>query len=131
MLGARLILTGLRSDIPELLSAFDIFTLPSYREGMPRTIIEAMLMGKPVVATDIRGSREEVVPGLTGLLVPVRDAGALARAFTTLIGDAVLRHRMGQAGRARALALYDEARVVALQIDAIRTHLPASLRDRA
>ncbi len=130
-LGPRLILTGMRSDIPELLSAFDIFTLPSWREGMPRTIIEAMLMSKPVVATDIRGSREEVVPDETGLLVPARDASALANAFIGLIGDAPLRQRMGRAGRARALALYDEAKVVALQIAAIRTHLPAPLRARA
>ena len=130
-LGPQLILTGMRSDIPALLSGFDIFTLPSYREGMPRTIIEAMLMAKPVVATDIRGSREEVVPGETGLLVPARDAAALAQAFTALLNDAPLRARMGQAGRARALALYDEARVVALQITTIRAHLPPALRERA
>ena len=130
-LGSRLILTGMRGDIPELLSAFDIFTLPSWREGMPRTIIEAMLMSKPVVATDIRGSREEVVPDETGLLVPARNAGALANAFVRLVGDAALRQRMGLAGRMRALALYDEAKVVALQIAAIRTHLPISLRARA
>ena len=130
-LGERLILTGLRSDIPELLAAMDIFTLPSYREGMPRTIIEAMLMAKPVVATNIRGSREEVVAGETGLLVPVRDAAALAQAFITLINDAGLRTRLGQSGRARALTLYDEAKVVARQIAAIRAHLPAALSARA
>ena len=130
-LGERLICTGLRSDIPDLLAAMDIFTLPSYREGMPVTIIEAMLMAKPVVATNIRGSREEVIADETGLLVPVRDAAALAQAFATLIGDAQLRARMGQAGRARALALYDESKVVALQIAAIRAHLPAPLAARA
>ena len=85
-LGSRLILTGQRSDVPGLLAAMDVFTLPSWREGMPRTIIEAMLMAKPVVATNIRGSREEVVDGETGLLVPVRDAAALAQAFIKLIG---------------------------------------------
>ena len=130
-LGARLIVTGQRADIAQLLCAFDIFTLPSYREGMPRTIIEAMLMARPVVATDIRGSREEVVAGETGLLVPARDANALAQAFITLINDAPLRTRMGQAGRARALALYDEAQVVRLQIATIRAHLPPALCVRA
>ncbi len=130
-LGARLILTGLRDDIAEVLDAIDIFTLPSHREGMPRTIIEAMLMGKPVVATNIRGSREEVVDGQTGLLTPVRDAGALARALMQLSADAALRQRLGAAGRARALQLYDETRVVARQIDALRAHLPAALRARA
>lgn len=130
-LGERLVLTGLRGDIPDLLAAMDVFTLPSYREGMPRTIIEAMLMARPVVATDIRGSREEVVAGETGLLVPVRDGAALARAFATLIGDPALRQRMGAAGRARALELYDESMVVARQIAALRAHLPEPLKGRA
>ena len=130
-LGARLILTGLRTDIAEVLDAIDIFTLPSHREGMPRTIIEAMLMGKPVVATNIRGSREEVVAGQTGLLTPVGDAGALAGALLQLSADAALRRQMGAAGRVRALQLYDETNVVARQIDALRAHLPAVLRARA
>ena len=108
---------GYRRDVPELLRAADIFTLPSHREGMPRSIIEAMMTGLPVVATDIRGSREEVVPGETGLLVPVRDSEALAEALGRLVEDAALRRRLGGAGRARALELYDEAKVVARQLD--------------
>ena len=131
LLGERLIITGLRSDIPALLSAMDIFTLPSYREGMPRTIIEAMVMAKPVVATNIRGVREEVVDGETGLLVPSRDANALTNAIIILVKDRAMRERMGDAGRARALLLYDESVVVARQIAAIRAHLPASLLSRA
>jgi glycosyltransferase involved in cell wall biosynthesis len=131
-LGARLVLTGLRSDIPGLLTALDVFTLPSHREGMPITIIEAMMMmALPVVATDIRGSREEVVEGETGLLVPVRDAAALAAALQTLVDDPEARTHMGRAGRARALALFDESRVVARQIAEIRARLPAGLRERA
>lgn len=119
-LGSRLKLAGMREDVPDLLSAMDIFCLPSYREGMPRTIIEAMMMGKPVVATNIRGSREEVVLEQTGLLVPTRNAFALTHAFARLLQSAQLRVRMGQAGRARALALYDEQYVVHLQINKIR-----------
>ncbi|HEX4328481.1 MAG TPA: glycosyltransferase family 4 protein [Burkholderiales bacterium] len=130
-LGPRLILTGMRNDVPDLCAAMDVFTLPSYREGMPRSIIEAMHMGLPVVATDIRGSREEVVREQTGLLVPTRDAAALEQAFMRLIADPGLRSRMGAAGRARALELYDEVKVVARQIAAIRAHLPAVLRDKA
>jgi glycosyltransferase involved in cell wall biosynthesis len=103
--------------VPALLGAADIFTLPSHREGMPRSIIEAMMTGLPVVATDIRGSREEVVPEETGALVPVNDAAALARALNRLVADPPLRARWGAAGRARALALYDEAKVVARQLD--------------
>jgi glycosyltransferase involved in cell wall biosynthesis len=97
--------------------AMDLFCLPSWREGMPRTIIEAMMSGLPVVATDIRGSREEVVPGVTGLLVPVRDADGLARGLEQLIVDPDRRQRYGQAGRERALALYDESRVIAMQLE--------------
>uniref|UniRef100_Q47GK3 Glycosyl transferase, group 1 n=1 Tax=Dechloromonas aromatica (strain RCB) TaxID=159087 RepID=Q47GK3_DECAR len=115
-LGKRLVATGARKDIPELLAAMDVFCLPSWREGMPRTIIEAMMMGKAVIATDIRGSREEVVPGETGLLVPTRSPEALAEAFLALAGDRQKVVSMGLKGRERALALYDEAQVVALQI---------------
>lgn len=116
-LAERIRFLGYRRDVPDLLRAADIFTLPSHREGMPRSIIEAMMTGLPVVATDIRGSREEVVPGETGLLVPVRDSEALAEALSRLVEDAALRRRLGRAGRARALELYDEAKVVARQLD--------------
>jgi glycosyltransferase involved in cell wall biosynthesis len=110
---------GYRRDVPALLRAADIFTLPSHREGMPRSIIEAMMTGLPVVATDIRGSREEVVPEKTGMLVSVGDAAALAAALNRLAGDAALRARWGRAGRERALALYDEAKVVARQLEVL------------
>jgi glycosyltransferase involved in cell wall biosynthesis len=119
-LGARLILAGMRKDIPDLMGAMDVFCLPSYREGMPRTIIEAMMSGLPVVATDIRGSREEVVANDTGLLVPARDAAALAKAFARLIKAHAEARAMGEAGRRRALRLYDEHKVVGLQIDTIQ-----------
>ncbi len=108
---------GYRGDAAELLRAADIFTLPSHREGMPRSIVEAMLTGLPVVATDIRGAREEVVAEETGLLVPVGDAAALAAALNRLARDAALRRRLGEAGLRRAKAHYDEATVVARQID--------------
>lgn len=122
-LGKRLVATGARKDIPELLAAMDVFCLPSWREGMPRTIIEAMMMGKAVIATDIRGSREEVVPGETGLLVPTRSPKALADAFLVLAGDRGKVASMGAKGRERALILYDEAQVVALQIRRIEQFL--------
>ena len=108
---------GYRGDAAELLRAADIFTLPSHREGMPRSMVEAMLTGLPVVATDIRGAREEVVAEQTGLLVPVGDATALAAALNRLVHDAALRRRLGEAGLRRARAHYDEATVVARQID--------------
>ncbi len=116
-LRGRVRFLGYRRDVPELMRAADIFTLPSHREGMPRSIIEAMLSGLPVVATDIRGSREEVVDGETGLLIPVGDADKLAAAFDQLCGAADLRARMGAAGRQRAAALFDETRVIHRQLD--------------
>ncbi len=116
-LGPRLRLLGARDDVPALLRAADIYTLPSHREGMPRSIIEAMMSGLPVVATDIRGAREEVVDGETGRLVPVADVAALAEALGALIDDSALRARFGAAGRERAQALYDEKMVIARQLD--------------
>jgi len=114
--GPRLQLLGARDDVDELLRAADIYTLPSHREGMPRSIIEAMMSGLPVVATDIRGSREEVIDGETGRLLPVGDVAGLRQALVDLAGDADLRTSWGEAGRARALALYDEAEVIARQL---------------
>jgi glycosyltransferase involved in cell wall biosynthesis len=117
VLKSRIRFLGYRADVPDILRAADVFTLPSHREGMPRSVIEAMMTGLPVVGTDIRGTREEVVPEKTGLLVPVRDAAALAAALDRLVADADLRRRWGAAGRARALALYDEKVVIARQLE--------------
>lgn len=97
-----------RSDLPELLGLMDIFALPSYREGLPRSILEAMAMGLPVVATNIRGCREEVIHGVTGLLVPPRDSKSLAEALLILVKDPELRCKYGQNGRKRVEAEFDE-----------------------
>ena len=115
----RVRLLGYRSDIAELLRAADIFVLASHREGMPRSIIEAMMCGLPVVSTDIRGSREEVVDGKTGLLVPVNDPVSLAAAVNELVANAEKRSSMGTAGRKRALDLYDEKKVIERQLEAL------------
>ena len=112
-LGDRLRRLGYRRDIAALLAASDIFVLPSHFEGLPMSVIEAMLCGLPVVATDIRGPREQVVDGETGLLVPPATVAPLAEALQRLATDRALRLRMGEAGCARAKALYDEAIVVA------------------
>ena len=93
-------------------SAMDVFALASHREGFPRAAMEAAAMGLPVVATDIRGCRQVVEPGATGLLVPVRDPAALAEALRRLVEDPALRARMGDAARARAEEQFDEQRVV-------------------
>jgi glycosyltransferase involved in cell wall biosynthesis len=116
-LGERVRLLGYREDIPAVLAASDIFTLPSRFEGLPMSVIEAMLTGLPVVATDVRGPAEQVVEGITGLKVPAGDAATLGSALGRLVSDPDLRGRMGQAGRLRALDRYDEAKVLARTLD--------------
>jgi glycosyltransferase involved in cell wall biosynthesis len=116
-LGFRLRMLGYRTDIPALLAAADIFTLPSRFEGLPMSVIEAMLTGLPVVATNVRGPAEQVIDGETGLSVPPGDASALGMALGRLVRDPDLRARMGQAGRQRALDCYDEAKVLSRTLD--------------
>jgi glycosyltransferase involved in cell wall biosynthesis len=116
-LAGRLRRLGYREDVPALLAAADIFALPSHFEGLPMSVIEAMLTGLPVIATDISGPNEQVLPGVTGLLVPPMRIAELAEALRRLTADTALRARMGAAGRARALDLYDEQKVVARTLD--------------
>jgi glycosyltransferase involved in cell wall biosynthesis len=100
-----------------LLAAADVFCLPSHFEGLPMSVIEAMLTGLPVVATDIRGPREQVVAGETGLLVPPATIAPLAEALSQLASDPRLRARLGEAGRARALEKFDEAKIIGRSLD--------------
>jgi glycosyltransferase involved in cell wall biosynthesis len=118
-LGARLRRLGYRRDVAAILAASDIFVLPSHFEGLPMSVIEAMLCGLPVVATDIRGPREQVVAGETGFLVPPASVAPLAAALRRLAGDASLRQRMGAASLARAIALYREDAVICHTLDAM------------
>jgi glycosyltransferase involved in cell wall biosynthesis len=116
-LGPRLRRLGYRDDVARLMAAADVFCLPSHFEGLPMSVIEAMLAGLPVVASNIRGPREQVVAGETGLLVPPGQVAPLADALAMLAADPALRARLGAAGRARAMALYDEAKVVGQTLD--------------
>lgn len=118
-LGKRLVLAGHRDDVARCLNAMDLFCLPSWREGMPRSIIEAMMMAKPVLATDIRGSREEVVHEETGLLVPLKSPRDLAEAIARFVDDPEWGKAMGLTGRQRALRIFDEREIVKLQVDKI------------
>ena len=114
---ARIRWLGLRDDVEEVLACGDLFALASWREGLPRSAIEAACMGLPAVATDIRGCRQVVEHGRTGLLVPPRDAGALAEALGRLADDPALRAEMGRRARAKALAEFDERRVIAIVLE--------------
>lgn len=120
-MGTRWRRLGQRNNVHEVMQAADLFVLPTYREGLPRSIVEAMSSGLPVVASDIPACRELVRDGETGLLVPVRDARSLARALGTLLDDAALRSSMGTRAREIALTDYDERRIVARQIDLLRS----------
>lgn len=110
-LGDDVIFLGMRRDMPQLYAMMDVFVLPSHREGFPRTLMEASAMAKSVVATDIRGCREVVRDGETGILVPVKDADALAEAILGLLQDPETAKKMGQAGRRRAEEFFDERKV--------------------
>lgn len=99
------------SDIPHLLRRAQVFVLPSYREGMPRSTQEAMAMGLPVVSTDAPGARETVVEGENGFLVPVGDSRALADAMARFIADPSLAGRMGRESRRLAEEWFDEGRI--------------------
>lgn len=102
-LGERLHLLGFRPDVHALLDAADIFAMPSVSEGLPMAMIEAMLSGRAIVASDVGGIPELVDSSAVGLLVPPGDAEALAGKLAELIRDAELRSRLGEAARARAL----------------------------
>jgi glycosyltransferase involved in cell wall biosynthesis/ribosomal protein S18 acetylase RimI-like enzyme len=103
--------TGWRDDVHELLAVMNVFVLASWREGMPRSAIEAAAMGKPLVLTDIRGCREVARHEQEALLVPPRDPQALAAAILRLAGDQALRQRLGAAAGRRARERFDEAAV--------------------
>lgn len=94
---------GYREDFREILKAADIFLMPSYREGLPTVVMEAMSAGLPVIGTDIRGNRDLIQPGKTGYLVGVDDAGQMAQAIKRLAEDENLRREMGAGGQTAIL----------------------------
>ena len=97
----RVVFTGLRPDVPDLLAASDVLVLASLWEGLPRVIPQAMAAGLPVVATAVAGNAEAVVDGVTGLLVPPHDPTALGAALAALLADRDRAGALGAAGRAR------------------------------
>ncbi len=108
----RVHLLGGRNDVPRILPHIDCLWLASEYEGQSNAIMEAMAAGVPVVATDIPGNRDLVVPGQTGYLVPVGDRAAFARHTHELLNDVALARRLGDAGRGRMLAEFSIERMV-------------------
>lgn len=101
-LGDRLILTGLRRDVPELMAAFDIFVLSSLWEGLPRVLPQAMATGLPIVCTAADGTAEAIEEGVNGFLVGKGETAVLAARVLQLLQDGELRRTMGENGRCRA-----------------------------
>ena len=117
----RIVFAGYRDDAARVVAAADVFALPSWTEGLPLVVLEAMALGRPVVATTVGGTPELVADGETGLLVPPRDVEALTAALKRVLDDEGLRRRLGEAGKLRVaerfsseamtrdvLAVYDE-----------------------
>ncbi len=113
--------TGQRTDIPSILAHSNIVCLPSYREGLPKTLIEAASVGRAIVTTDVPGCREVVEHGINGLLVPPRDVSALARALELLINDVQLRKRMGQESRKLAVERFSSNIIIRETLNAYRS----------
>ena len=123
---------GSRRDIPAVLAVSDIFAFPSYREGIPRVLLEAASMGLPIVTTDSPGCNEVVEHGVNGYLVPVRDSEALSQAIIRMIELPELRQRFGRVSRQRAVKRFDlsivadQMRAVYLQLLARKALLPTT-----
>tara|TARA_Y100001960_G_scaffold1744_1_gene1960 strand:- start:104 stop:1237 length:1134 start_codon:yes stop_codon:yes gene_type:complete len=104
---------GYREDMIAVFHAAHVVCLPSYREGLPKVLLEAAACGKPIVATDVPGCREVVREGENGLLVPVRDAKALSEALSCMIKNPELRAQMGRRSRAIVLKEFSSEKVIA------------------
>jgi glycosyltransferase involved in cell wall biosynthesis len=120
----NVVFCGHRHDVEDLYAGFDLYVLPSYREGFPRSAMEAAASGLPVIATDIRGCRQVVDHGENGLLVPLHDADALTVAIAELAGDEARRSAMGQKGRRKAESDFDDRAVITKTLAAY-ARLPA------
>ena len=107
---------GPLDDVRPALSAASVYVLPSYREGTPRTVLEAMAMGRPVITTDAPGCRETVKAGETGILIPVNDIAATAAAMRQLASDAEARQSMGAAGLRYCHQKYAVEKIIAAML---------------
>lgn len=108
---------GYRDDIPLVLSQSNIVVLPSYREGLPKSLIEAAACGRAVVTTNVPGCRDAITPDVTGLLVDVKDHITLANAIEILISNSELRHKMAYNGRKLAEQAFDIRGVVQMHLN--------------
>jgi glycosyltransferase involved in cell wall biosynthesis len=120
-------LLGERNDIAEVFARADVVVLPSYREGLPRVLVEAAASGRAVVTSDVPGCRDAIIPGVTGLLVPARVVAPLADAIQSLLADPERRKQMGREGRKLAERLFSITRVVEAHLDIYRELLDSEM----
>jgi glycosyltransferase involved in cell wall biosynthesis len=114
---------GYNSDIASLFAQSSIVVLPSYREGLPKVLVEAAACGRAVVTTDVPGCRDAIVPNETGLLVPPRDVVLLADAIQYLLENPERCKEMGQAGRKLAEREFAIERIVSAHLKVYRNLL--------
>jgi glycosyltransferase involved in cell wall biosynthesis len=107
--------------LPAVFARADVFVLPSFTEGHPKVLLEAMSCGVPCVASDVGGNRAILVDGVTGLLFDLEDPGALAEALARILGDGDLAARLGAHARAEVQERYDLGRLVAWEIELLRS----------
>jgi glycosyltransferase involved in cell wall biosynthesis len=113
---------GRLEDVRPAIADCSVYVLPSYREGTPRTVLEAMAMGRPVITTDAPGCRETVVDGDNGYLVPVQSAEALLVAMRRFVDDPLLAKTMGARARQVAEEKYDVHKVNAVMLEKMNIH---------
>ena len=130
-LADRFLMVGERSDVAQILPAFDIFALPSRYEGLPCAVVEAMRCGLPVVATSVNSVPDLVVPGRSGVLVPPGRPDVMAEALDDLIDDPVLARRLAAGGQELAGTSYDAERLAAVLDEVYRSGLAATALDMA
>jgi glycosyltransferase involved in cell wall biosynthesis len=122
---------GHREDMPAVYAAATLVVLPSYREGFPKVLLEASACGRAMVATDVPGCREIVQDRFNGLLVPPKDASALAAAIEALLSDSETREAMGRRSRARAMAEWSSPRIAGQMLGLYHDLLKGPATDRS
>jgi glycosyltransferase involved in cell wall biosynthesis len=119
---------GPRNDMANVISQATICCVPSYHEGVPKVLLEACASGKAVVVSDIPGCREVIQDDVNGLVIPARDADALAMAIQRLLGDAELRRRLGTNARTTAVEQFSQDEVIRRTLEIYSHLLPSELR---
>jgi len=114
-----IVYVGQADDVRPFLAACHVLVLPSYREGTPRSVLEAMATGRAVITTDVPGCRDTIVDDQSGLLIPVRDPVALAGAMQRLVEEPATLARLAEEGRRRVVQLYDAQQVAARMLDVL------------